>query len=221
MSSPLKIFEADKLLQEALEKHRIDLGLLIAETGLWANPAVHHHLKKENGTGAWRPNVRRARPGEVRRSLTEGILLDDNTFANTYIKAAIGLTRDQVIGYETCHVWPRTCYHPAYHTTIANLVLLPRALAGVTDHNKQVLAVLQYRSYELYGFHPAEVSEPTRPAQYPASWLSPMPFNERVQRSLLARSWAGHHQAFQPTGLSFGEPGRLNSNVKPHERRSF
>lgn len=207
LNNPSQIFEADKLLQQALEKHSIDLGLLIAETGLWASPAVHHHLEKENGSGAWRPNVRRARAGEVRRSVTEGVLLDDNTFANTYIKAAIGLSRGQVIGYETCHVWPLTCYHPAHHTTIANLVLLPRALAGVTDHNKQVRSVLQYRSYELYGFYPAEVDEPTKPPQYPTSWLAPMPFNERVKRSLLARPWAAHHQSFQPTGLAFGEPG--------------
>jgi hypothetical protein len=192
MTDHMTVFEADKLLEEALVKHSVNLGVLIAETGIWAAPEVHHYLLKENGTGAWRLNTRRTKSGEVRRTFSpiDGTLLDDNSYANTYIKAAVGLKPRQVVGYETCHIWASTCYHPEYHTTIANLVLLPRALAGLTDHNKNVSAVLQYRSFDLYGFHPAQTQEPTKPINYPAVWLDPRPFSDRVKRSLQARAWA-------------------------------
>ncbi|HWQ55093.1 MAG TPA: hypothetical protein VN442_15505 [Bryobacteraceae bacterium] len=39
-----------------------------------------------------------------------------------------------------CHIWPNSCYDERYHTCVANLVLLPSALASLTDFDPQVRA---------------------------------------------------------------------------------
>jgi hypothetical protein len=181
--------EAEELLQESLDRRAINLSVLIADTGLWANPEVHRRLLAQGGSAAWFGKWRRYRAGqgEQRRQVIDGIYLDDNSYANRAIKLALGTSRDRLIGFECCHIWPRTCYDPRYHTAIANLVLLPRALAGLTDHNPNVQAVLQYRAFELYGWAPAGAAQPERPPVYPVDWRSPMPFTPAIARALARR----------------------------------
>ena len=95
---------------------------------------------------------------------------------NHAIRRALAVSRSDLVGFETCHVWPMTCYDERYRSAIANLVLLPRALASWTDHDVDVRAVLQYRSYQLYQWHPADVPVPIRPEICPEKWLDPLPF---------------------------------------------
>ena len=161
------------MLLEAMNKHQIHLSVFVAETGLWTHPDVHARLLRETGGAAMFPNVRRARRGETRGQIIDGIRLDDNTFANLAIKRALGLRRAEVVGFETCHIWPRTCYDPRYHTALANLVLLPRALAGLSDHDIEIQKSLQYRAYELYDWYPEGVEVPQRPSLYPSVWRPP------------------------------------------------
>lgn len=185
----MKDIVANTELDKALKNTETDLGPLIATTSLWAAPEVHEYLIEESGNGAWRTNVRRACTGEKRRTYIDGVLLDDNTFANNYIKTAIGLPIKKFKGFQVCHIWPRSCYNSIYHTTIANLVLLPRALAGLTDHNDRIKSILQYRSFELYGWYPKEQIKPSKPPKYPSNWRKPFAYTERVQNSLENRSW--------------------------------
>lgn len=167
---------AGALITRACANQGVRLDALIAETAIWANPKVHSRQIAKTSTAALFPTIRRARPGQgEKRGLKDGIRLDDNNYANVAIKRALGQHRTKIIGFETCHVWPKTCYDCRYHTAIPNLVLIPRALAGLTDHDRSVQAALQYRSYELYGWHPEEVPVPERPAGYPPNWLEPQP----------------------------------------------
>lgn len=186
MPTPL---DAAVLLREATRRHGIHLSVLVADTGLWASPDVHRYLLAENGTGAFFPNTRRYRAGigERRAEVRDGVRLDDNSYANHALKQALGLGRGGAVGFEVCHVWPKSCYDARYHTAVANLVLLPRPLAGLSDHDEEVGAALRYRSYELYGWHPAEEPPPTRPAFYPDAWRAPEPFTPGVRRALAAR----------------------------------
>lgn len=180
------MIDAEELLRDAAARHGIRLAVLVAETGLWASPKVHQRLVLENGTGAWDPTVRRGRlsRGEVRRQSRDGITFDDNSAANRAIKRAIGRPDKSVRGFETCHIWPGTCYDARYHTAIANLALLPRALAGLSDHDTEIRAILQYRSYELYGWHPEGTQRPTKPQYYPDFWLDPQPYNRTIMEAM-------------------------------------
>jgi hypothetical protein len=144
---------ASEMLLEAARRHNIHLSVLVAETALWVHPDVHVKLLNETGSVAMLPKVRRARTaqGELRGQVIEGSRLDDNTCANAALKRALGINRLQLEGFEVCHIWPRTCYDQRFHTAPANMVLLPRALAALSDHDLEIQAALQYRAYELYG----------------------------------------------------------------------
>ena len=174
-----KIYDASVMLKEAATKNDIHLSVLVAETAIWANPNMHKGL--DEGI-AWFPNTRRCRigQGEKRGEIVDGVKLDDNTYANQAIKRAVGIPNNCLVGFESCDIWPDTCYDPRYHTTIANLVLIPRAIAGLPDHDPEVQAVLQYRSYELYGWYPEGQQCPTKPAFYPRTWREPEAFNQEV-----------------------------------------
>ncbi len=193
-----RIIDASALLQEATRRHNIHLSLLVASTGIWANPRVHERLLEETGHVAMFPKVRRARLGQGEQVLQiiEGVRLDSNSYANVAIKRAAGLGRSAE-GFEACHIWPKTCYDERYHTAPANLVLLPRAIASLSDHDPEVRQALQYRSFELYGWWPEGEVQPERPEFYPAEWTEPQPEPSRPARSRAAstssddgRNWA-------------------------------
>lgn len=162
-------------LRAATDLPGIDLGALVAETAIWVHPDVHSaNVSPTNSAGAVYPATRRAKgKDEKRGDVVRGIRLDDNTYANTGIKRALGIPKDRLRGYHVCHIWPGTCYDPRYHTSLANLVLVPGPLASLTDYDPRVEAVLQYRAFELFGWHPQESAVPLRPARFPANWQEP------------------------------------------------
>ena len=176
------------LLRKATEKHGIHLSVLVAETALWANPEVFRLLTTENGTGCYFPGTRRARKGsgEKPSQVLNGERLDNNTYANHAAKRAVGLGRGAE-DFEVCHIWPKSCYDARYHTCVANLVLLPRPLAGLTDHDVEISAALRYHAYELYGWHPIEMQTPKRPDYYPEEWRAPEPFGQEIALALTRR----------------------------------
>jgi hypothetical protein len=167
---------ASNLLSESVQRHDIHLSLLVADTGLWANSEFHHRLVRDTGSAAMFPKVRRARigQGEHRGQIHDGVRFDDNSYANVAIKRATGLGKSAE-GFEACHIWPLTCYDERYHTAIANIVLLPRALAGLSDHAVEIRTALQYRSFELYGWFPDGDLQPQKPKFYPTRWREPQP----------------------------------------------
>lgn len=178
---------ASELLLKAVHRHEIHLSLLVADTGLWANPDFHSRLVADTGSAAMFPMVRRARigQGEKRGDIIDGVRFDDNTYANVAIKRAVGLGKSAE-GFEACHIWPLTCYDERYHTAVANIILLPRALAGLSDHDDEIQKVLQYRALELYDWWPQELSRPVKPDFYPADWRDPQP--DILIRSTRSRS---------------------------------
>jgi hypothetical protein len=172
-----KKYIASEMLLEAANRHQIHLSILVAETGLWASPEVHQRIVRDTGGVAMKPTVRRARTsqGEKRGDVIDGIRMDDNTYANVALKRALGIHRLQLEGFEVCHIWPRTCYDQRFHTAVANMVLLPRSLAALSDHDAEIQASLQFRSYELYGWYPEGAPIPTKPPFYPMNWRKPQP----------------------------------------------
>ena len=151
----------DILDSEAFKKLEKPLIDLIAESSIWADP------RKVNNKAVY-PNVRRGNPKE-KGEIVDGIRIDDNTYANRAIKVAISKDAE-FSNYVTCHIWPGTTYDERYHTNLANLVLIPKTIASLSDHCPAVIDVLKYRAYELYGWYPEERNIPTRPEYYPENW---------------------------------------------------
>jgi hypothetical protein len=205
-------YVASEMLLEATQRHQIHLSLLVAETGLWAHPEVDQCLISQSGCAAMFPTVRRARTskGENRGQTIDGIRLDDNTYANMAIKRALGLDRSEVDVFEACHIWPKTCYDQRFHTAIANLVLLPRALAGLSDHDPEIQASLQYHAFELYSWHPEGTTAPQKPAFYPTKWRPPAPPHSAARTRVVpsARRLAND-----------SDPSYAGGGMPPEERR--
>ena len=104
--------------------------------------------------------------------------LDDNTYANHAIKYAIieGLPEflkakhTDFNDYMACHIWGTTCYNYLYHTSVFNIVLLPKSIAGLSDFNEAVMKLLQYEAARRFGVYPAAAyplgQQPERPENY-------------------------------------------------------
>lgn len=160
--------KGSQILDEATTRLSIDLPALVAACAFWV-PANDNAIRPVS------PRVRRARSDEKRGMVTpDGSLLDDNTFANRVPKTALSHL-GKFEGFAVCHIWPQTCYDERYHTLPANLVLLPRELAGLTDHNLLVEQCLKYRAWELYKWHPKDQPAPKKPENYPSNWREPVP----------------------------------------------
>ena len=166
------------LLAQVSHDLGIDLSALVARCAIWADPGVFHQVARATPHGAWYPNTRRIRPGERRGTMDGDVRLDDNTLANIAIKQAVFARANRDCkGFHVCHVWPSTCYDPRYHTSLANLVLLPAALAGLYDHDTGIAALLQFRAYDLFNWHPLDLPGPACPPNYPppSGWAPTVP----------------------------------------------
>lgn len=129
-----------------------------------------------NEFGAWyHYTVKRAKDGK-KEEYESGVRLDNNTYANAAIKTAVlkGLKHYGIYtgskrlfrGYEACHIWPETCYDARYHTSVGNIVLLPREVAGLTDHCQAVKELLKYEAWERFRFKPVGEDIPAKPKYY-------------------------------------------------------
>lgn len=155
---------------------------LVAQSAIFCSKEVFEKVKNGelgslkynehgNDEGAWYGHkYRRANANEERKNLSKrrpienGIILDDNTYANLAIKKAVlkDLKKYGIHGNNTkvfkdfwaCHIWDKTCYNERYYTSVANLVLLPKSIAGLTDHCNAVKKLLQYEAWRRFGFKP-------------------------------------------------------------------
>ena len=180
----VEVVNGDESLLSAANDLEIDLPRLVAKCAIWVDPAVFHAHKRQHPHAAWYPNCRRGRKGEPAKGMMDGVRFDNNSWANLAIKVAVFGSREGCINMHACHLWPETCYDARYHTSLANLILLPAPLAGLSDHHKGVAQCLQYRSYEVFGWHPEEVPAPVRPAGYPSDsdWVPFLPIPRNIRR---------------------------------------
>jgi hypothetical protein len=176
------------LLREKCKELKIDLTALIAQTSIWANPEVIRELRKdnENPNALWVKNCRRLKTTETRREFgTDGCFLDNNTLANKAIKMATGEITEQGT-FTACHIYEDSCYNKNFHTSICNLVLIPKEIYSLTDNDSKVIAALKYRSFELYGFFVSE--QPAKPIDYDnIKWRSPELFSDKIKKSIKNR----------------------------------
>lgn len=123
---------------------------------------------------SWLPNpdVVQAMPGPIfpsirnpgRRGQIEGdLLLDDNTTPRWALFWAHGDSRvAHQKGWTTAHVWAAPKDREAY-TCLANLALLPEALASLSDKTGPAVPYLQFHAWNTYGWKPANEATPAKP----------------------------------------------------------
>ena len=66
-----------------------------------------------------------------------------------------------------CICWLRAfCASPTYISRRGNIVLLPREVAGLTDHCQTVKELLKYEAWERFRFKPVGEEIPAKPKYY-------------------------------------------------------
>ena len=174
------------VLLAAEQATNTDVVALVAAAAVWANPLVHTELLTKNPLGLWYPGLRRYRKGagEKKGQVIGGVRLDDNTYANFALKNALPHGPRSYVNYSVCHIWTNSCYDDQCYTAIANLVLIPSPLMSLTDFHPELQHALQYRSWELYQWHPPRTAIPSKPSRYPVSWRAPEPYTAEVAARL-------------------------------------
>ena len=166
---------AEKELENVLKsKERKLLAKLIAKTAIFATAEDFEEDKRQ----AKHPHIRRKHAHE-KRGWKGDEYLDDNTYPNAQMKAMAAKRYNLAPrSYTTCHIWEQTCYDTRYHTCIANLVLLPSAIASLSDFDKQIQDILKFRAWELFKWSPSGKRVP-KPSHYPTNWVYPQAFGKR------------------------------------------
>lgn len=161
---------------ESIENFNLISCKLVAQSAIFCSREVFERVKngelgspkygERNNEGAWYAHkYKRAHANENSGCEDSDVILDDNTYANHAIKYAIcadlkkygiSISIDAFEGFEACHIWDETCYNKKYHTSVANIVLLPRSIASLTDHCDAVKKLLQYEAWRRFGFKPEE-----------------------------------------------------------------
>ncbi|HKZ58747.1 MAG TPA: hypothetical protein VJ547_02710 [Candidatus Thermoplasmatota archaeon] len=119
------------------------------------------------------PKTARAPTGRIRQgTVHRGIRYWTNQPAEAAIMRALGSRPDAISGIIVCHVYPGSPYSPRHFTNLANLFIVPRALASFTEWGP-VLAALQWHAFELYGYSGPPDKARRRPPRLPRRWRAP------------------------------------------------
>ena len=112
---------------------------------------------------------------------------DDNTAPTNVFDWINGRTvRPDDIQYN--HVYDDS-KNPDTYTCLANLCVTPSFLAKRTDHDPEIRALLRYRVWDIYHWHPAHEPEPVKPAGYEnLVWAPFLPAVANVKAVFSART---------------------------------
>ena len=165
---------------------------LVAQNALFASKHVVQLVKegklgtknnKDNAYASW-DNCDHIRAINTKKNVpvkdinNKDCRADDNCYANRFIKQAVVESFKRKYGYdmlmptylnltnyEACHVWDKPD-DSRYYASIMNLVLLPSALAQLSDDNEAVKKLLRYEAWKRFGFYPDGENKPICPNNY-------------------------------------------------------
>lgn len=152
--------------------------------------------------------------GHVTESEEGPVMRDDNTGPTDAFLHANGMRRTEYKDVQFCHIWRDSQSVEAY-TNLANLVVLPAFLAKLSDTHPEIRAMLQARSYALYGWLPPSVSAPPEQPDLKVTWAEPLGAVADPLERVLKRLQRTRHSR---TAKSARELGWLGSDWVPDDR---
>lgn len=149
--------------------------------------------------------ARRAQIGEING---QQVGFDDNKSPTDAFLWCNGLKRPKDIQFN--HVYPLSS-DPESYTCLANICMGPAFLAKLSDTHAGVRRMLEYRAFELYGWHPKSLETPMEPDGYrELAWAEPLPAVSNLSEKLaaiIAKRPKDRTVAFTQTlGWLFGGP---------------
>ncbi len=174
-------FDGFQALQALIEASAYQsLAQAVASLTLFSHP----NTVAQTGAKAIFPIIRNfKRRGEVGELDGQLVGFDDNTSPTEAFSWANGLTR-RPRDLQFNHVYSLSS-DPACYTNLANLCISPSFLAKLTDTDDDIQALLRYRSFDLYGWHPETETQPDKPRAYSdLIWAEPMPAKGDIRQTL-------------------------------------
>jgi hypothetical protein len=128
------------------------------------------------------------------------------------------------------HIWDGLTQDVRYYTLLSNLCVTPAFLAKLTDHSPEIQALLRFRAYELYTWHPMDKPQPSKPPGYDQlEWAAPLDpvfdlekeFREHMRTKsknrvvVSARRYGWFFSDWQPDGTN------LLSELQPLEQPQY
>jgi hypothetical protein len=92
-------------------------------------------------------------------------MYDDNATPTWAMLWAHGIFGGSRAGWGFAHVWTASDDINSY-THLADLVMIPECLAGLTDKKGPLTAYLRWHAWTAYGWKPDHVDPPPMPADY-------------------------------------------------------
>ena len=118
------------------------------------------------------------------------LMYDDNTtpkWALVWSHGTFGKTKE-LFGWRIAHVWEK-CDQVESYTRLENLLLVPAAYSGLTDHDGPLAPYLRYHAYKHYKWRPEDEQDPKEPAKYLVGRLDAPEFIlNRLQKSQSKRA---------------------------------
>lgn len=174
-------FDGFQALQALIEASAYkSLAQAVASLTLFSHPDT----VAQTGANAIFPIIRNfKRRGEVDELDGRLIGFDDNTSPTEAFSWANGLTR-RPRDLQFNHVYSLSS-DPACYTNLANICISPSFLAKLTDTDDDIQALLRYRSFDLYGWHPETEKQPDKPHPYDdLIWAEPMLAKDNAREAL-------------------------------------
>lgn len=163
VSKKSEVIDGNEVISRWMEANKGKLFDVIARTAVFCPKTVFEavkgdgntaYIKNKDGLLFVRRLSREGKKGHLDSS--NKYILDDNTYINQAFKKLCGGDQRKYTNFITCHIYGGLSRNPKIFSAIANIVLLPKALAGLSDHCDEVMNLLQHRAYELYRWYPKE-----------------------------------------------------------------
>lgn len=143
----------------------------VASLTAFSHPQTVAQTKNENMFRLVRNMGRRSQPDD-----SDKVVYDDN--AGPHMAFIVANNLKSIAGkidLQLNHIWDGLTQDVRYYTLLSNLCVTPSFLAKLTDHSSEIQALLRFRAYELYAWHPLGTSQPSRPSGYDQlEWAAPL-----------------------------------------------
>jgi hypothetical protein len=142
----------------------------VASLTAFAHPQTVAQTKNQNVFRMVRNMDRRSQTDDINR-----LVYDDNAGPQMAFIVASKLSIAGKVDLQLNHIWDGLTQDVRYYTSISNLCVTPSFLAKLTDHSSEIQALLRFRAYELYSWHPMDTPQPSKPPDYDQlEWAAPL-----------------------------------------------
>jgi hypothetical protein len=158
-----------------IDHYRLDLVKIVAATSYLAHPAtvqmlcraVFPAVRSRNKTPRFSTKCWKLCETNCQGDCSSPVAMyDDNTTPRWALLWAHGYKiASHPSGWTFAHVWTAADDIDSY-THLANIVMVPEPLAGLTDKEGPLTSYLKYHAFAIYGWKPKDAPVPVKPDSY-------------------------------------------------------